>query len=122
MDQREFSRRGRSHTARRTLSHPHPIRIHRLALSGVLGHDSAVSLEAAIDELCAAGVTRLILDLAGLEAIDRTGVGVIAMRWRLCAQRGVTVEIVGARPNVAAALLGAGLWELPFRENSLARA
>lgn len=120
MNQREWSRRGRSHEARRTLSHAQPIRIHRLALSGELRHRSAVALEAAIDELCAAGVDRLVLDLTRLEAIDRTGVGVIAMRCRLCAGRGVAVELVGARPHVAAAFRGAGLSELPLRENSLA--
>jgi anti-anti-sigma factor len=109
MNQREWSRRGRTHEARRTLSHSQPIRTHRLVLSGVLGHDSAVALEAAIDELCAAGVNRLVLDLTGLEAIDRTGIGVIAMRCRLCGRRGIAVELVGARPNVAAAFRGAGL-------------
>jgi anti-anti-sigma factor len=119
MDQREWSRRGRSHTARRTLTHPQPIRIHRLALSGELGHHSAVALEAAIDELCAAGVNRLVLDLAGLEAIDRTGVRVIAMRCRLCGRRGVAVELVGARPNVAAAFRAAGLSDLPFLGSAL---
>jgi anti-anti-sigma factor len=121
MNQREWAHRGRSHVARRTLPHPQPMRIHRLALSGELGHDSAVALEAAIDELCATGVNRLVLDLTGLEAIDRTGVGVIAMRCRLCGRRGVSVELVGTRPNVAAAFRGAGLADLPFREVSLVR-
>ncbi len=122
MNQREWSRRGRSHVARRTLPHAQPFRIHRLVVSGELGHDSAVALEAAIEELCAAGVNRLVLDLTGLEAIDRTGVGVIAMRCRLCGRRGVAVELVGARPHVARAFRGAGLSELPFRENSFAGA
>lgn len=118
MDQREKARGGRSHTALRALPHNQPIRSHRLALSGELGHDSAASLEAAIDDLCAAGVTRLVLDLTGLEAIDRTGVGVIAMRCRLCRRRGVTVHLAGARPSVAAAFRGAGLAELPFQEEA----
>jgi len=122
MNQREWSHRGRSHVARRMRPHEQPIRIHRLVLSGSLGHDSAVALEAAIDELCATGVNRLVLDLTRLEAIDRTGVGVIAMRCRLCGRRGVAVEIVGARESVAAAFRRAGLSELPFRENPLVRA
>ena len=121
MNQREWAHRGRSHVARRMLPHPEPILIHRLVLSGELGHDSAVALEAAIDELCANGVNRLVLDLTGLEAIDRTGVAVIAMRCGLCGRRGVSVELVGTRPNVAAAFRGAGLSELPFREGALVR-
>jgi anti-anti-sigma factor len=122
MNQRETTRRGSSRLVRRTLSHAQPIRTHRLALSGELGHDSAVALEAAIDDLCAAGVNRLVLDLSGLEAIDRTGVDVIALRCGLCDRRGVSVDLVGTRPHVAAAFRGAGLSELPFREKSLSGA
>ncbi len=122
MNQRETARRGRRHLERRALPHAQLIRTHRLALSGELAHDSAVALEAAIDEVCAAGVDRLVLDLRGLETIDRTGVDVIAMRCGLCERRGVAVELVGMRPHVAAALRGAGLPEPASREKSLARA
>lgn len=122
MDQRETARRGRTPLARRAFTHTQPIRTHRLALSGELWHDSAVALEAAIDDLCADGVDRLVLDLRGLETIDRTGVDVIAMRCRLCRRRGVAVELDGARPQVAAALGNAGIPEPALGENSLARA
>jgi len=119
MNQREWAHSGRSHAARRARPRPQPTRIHRLVLSGALGHDSAVALEAAIDELCATGLNRLVLDLTGLEAIDRTGIGVIAMRCRLCGRRGISVELVGARANIVAAFRGAGLSELPFGERAL---
>jgi anti-anti-sigma factor len=98
------------------------MRVHRLALQGELGHDSAVALEAAIDDLCAGGVERLVLDLSGLRAIDRTGVGVVAMRCRLCRRHGVAVELIAASPAIAAAFEAAGLvGELPFRDNSPVR-
>ncbi len=120
MDKRETVHRRRSRRERAAL-HLAPMRVHRLALSGELGHDSAVTLEAAIDDLCAAGVERLVLDLSGLRAIDRTGVGVVAMRCELCRRHGVAVEVVGASPVIAAAFEAAGLrGRLPFRENSLA--
>lgn len=122
MNQREWAHRGRSHAARPARPRPQPMRIHRLVLSGELGHDSAVALEAAIDELCATGVNRLVLDLTGLEAIDRTGVGVIAMRCRLCGRRGVSVELVGTRRNIAAAFRGAGFSDLPLGERALVSA
>ena len=102
--------------------HVAPVRIHRLALSGELGYDSAPALEAAIDDLCAAGIDRLVLDLSALEAIDRTGVDVIAMRRRLCGRRGVAVELAGARPAVASAFAAAGIGgEAGLGEDSLAR-
>src|SRR5437763_1014161 len=62
MNQREWSRPGRSRSARRGLPHTQPIRIHRLPLSGELGHHSPVPLEAAIDEPSARGPIRLVLD------------------------------------------------------------
>ncbi len=117
MKQRETARRSRRHPALRALPHTEPIRTHRLAVSGELGHDSAVTLEAAIDDLCATGVNRLVLDLSGLEAIDATGVTVIAMRCRLCRRRGVAVQLVGARRHIAAAFRSDRRSESPFHEN-----
>lgn len=97
------------------ISHQRPLRLHTLAITGQLGHESAAELEAAIDDLCGAGVDRLVLDLSGLTAIDRTGVDVIAMRCRLCSRRGVTVELGGACAEVMAAFRAAGLaGKLPF--------
>jgi anti-anti-sigma factor len=98
------------------IPHHPPRRLHTLEITGQLGHECAAELEAAIDDLCAAGVERLVLDLSGLMAIDRTGVDVIAMRCRLCGSRGVSVELCGARPEVMAVFCGAGLaGKLPFQ-------
>ena len=120
MKQRETTRRGTPRRARRATLHMAPVRVHRLAVNGELGHDTAVALEAAIDDLCAAGVERLVLDLRELEAIDRVGVDVIAMRCGLCLRRGVVVDLVGTPPAIAAAFEAAGLaHQLPLRENPL---
>ena len=98
------------------VSHQRPLRLHTLAIAGQLGHESAAELEAAIDDLCAAGIDCLVLDLSGLTAIDRTGVGVIAMRCRLCGLRGVTVELSGVCPEVMAGFCSAGFaGKLPFQ-------
>ncbi len=93
-----------------------------LELTGKLGHHSAAALEAAIDDVCGAGIDRLVIDLRALTGIDRTGVDVIAMRCRLCRRRGVIVELIAPRPQLMAAFEAAGLGqELPFfqDENSL---
>ena len=122
MNKREASRRTRSRRERGGILHVAPVRMHTLALTGQLGKESAVKLEAAIDELCASGVERLLLDLSELTGIDRTGIDVVAMRCRLCRRRGVTVELIGVNAAVAGAFAAAGLAEdLPFRENLLAR-
>ncbi len=122
MNKQQTVRRTRGRRERGFVLSLAPPRVHRLALRGALGHDSAVTLEAAIDDLCAAGLDRLVLDLSGLTAIDRTGVAVVAMRCGLCRRHGVAVELTGASPSVAAAFDAAGLsGQLPFRENSLVR-
>jgi anti-anti-sigma factor len=95
-----------------------PKRVHRLALTGRLGQDSAVALEAAIDELCEAGIDVLILDLSRLTEIDPTGVRVIALRCMLCGRRGVAIEMIPGRATVQAAFEVAGcLEQLPFRSS-----
>ena len=120
MNKRQTLHRGHGRRERGSVVRVAPTRVHRLALRGELGHDSAVTLEAAIDDLCAAGVERLVLDLSGLTAIDRTGVGVLAMRCRLCRRQGVAFEVVDASPAIAAAFEAAGLrGQLPFREHPL---
>lgn len=91
---------------------PTVIRTHRLTLTGELGHDTAPSLEAAIDLLCDSGIDELVLDLGGLTGIDATGVQVIAMRCELCSKRGVRVLLeqvdAAVQQGLAAAIGPAG--------------
>jgi anti-anti-sigma factor len=94
---------------------PTVMRTHRLMLSGDLGLDSAVALEAEIDALCKSDIDHLVLDLGGLRSIDATGIRVISMRCGLCQRRGILVEVDRLEGDVRAAFLAAGLLErLPF--------
>ena len=94
-------------------------RTHRLALSGELRHDSAVQLEAEIDDLCETGIGTLVLDLSGLRAIDATGLRVIRMRCALCRRRGMRIAIEGLAGTMREALENAGLLDgLPLVENA----
>jgi anti-anti-sigma factor len=85
------------------------VRTHRLVLSGELGRDSAVALEAEIDTLCESGIDELVLDLARLRRIDATGVYVLATRCEVCRRRGVLVELAGASAEVRRAFAAADL-------------
>ncbi len=92
-------------------------RLHRLALSGELRHDSAVQLEAEIDALCEAGIGTLVLELSQLRAIDATGARVITMRCALCRRRGMRIMVEGLTDAVRETLEHAGLLErLPLYE------
>ncbi len=90
-------------------------RTHRLMLRGELGHDSAVAVEAGIDDLCESHIDHLVLDLGGLRSIDATGIRVISMRCVLCKRRGIPVEVDHVEGVVRRAFLAAGLLDrLPF--------
>jgi anti-anti-sigma factor len=94
---------------------PTVVRTHRLMLSGDLGLDSAVALEAEIDALCGSDIDHLVLDLGGLGSIDATGIRVISMRCGLCKRRGIRIEVDRVEGAVRRAFLEAGLLErLPF--------
>jgi len=98
----------------RTAARPVPIRPaserrHRLALSGLLAHDSAPALEAAIDELCDAGIGELVLDMGALHGVDATGARVVAMRCELCRRRGIAVRVERLAGEAREAFASAGL-------------
>ncbi len=106
----------------RKAARPVPIRpaadrTHRLVLSGRLAHDNAPALEAALDELCDAGVGELVLDMGALRGIDTTGVRVVAMRCELCRRRGIAVRVERLGGAVEEAFENAGLMSrLPLAE------
>jgi anti-anti-sigma factor len=82
---------------------------HTLIVTGELNGRSAAELEAAIDELCDEGVTRLTLDLRQLEAIDSVGAAVLAFRGGLCERRGYGFAVIPGSPEMHAALAAAGV-------------
>lgn len=71
-----------------------------LSLSGELDHDTAAPLRDAIEENLHAGVQRLVVDCAGLDFCDSTGLNVL-LHGRLTAQEtDARVELAGLRPPV----------------------
>jgi anti-sigma B factor antagonist len=89
--------------------------MHTLVLTGELDRVSAHTLEAAIEELCDAGVGGITLDLRGLSRIDSTGVAVIAFRSGACRRRGHEFALIPGPWFIQRAFALAGLTErLPF--------
>ncbi|MCX5381549.1 STAS domain-containing protein [Streptomyces sp. NBC_00091] len=71
-----------------------------LTLGGELDHDTAAPLEAALDAAAAQG-GRLLVDMAGLEFCDSTGLNAL-LRGRLTLQEaGGTLELAGLSGPVA---------------------
>ena len=108
----------------RTAARPVPIRpgadrTHRLALEGRLAHENASTLEAALDELCDAGIGELVLDMGALHGVDVTGMRVLAMRCELCKRRGIAVRVERLGGAAERAFVEAGLLSrLPLADPS----
>ncbi|MEV4683084.1 STAS domain-containing protein [Streptomyces kurssanovii] len=72
-----------------------------LSLSGELDHDTADPLREAIEEHLRKGAKRILVDCAGLDFCDSTGLNVL-LHGRLAAQEtDARVELAGMRPPVA---------------------
>ncbi|GGT37575.1 anti-sigma factor antagonist [Streptomyces kurssanovii] len=72
-----------------------------LSLSGELDHDTADPLREAIEEHLRKGAKRILVDCAGLDFCDSTGLNVL-LHGRLTAQEtDARVELAGMRPPVA---------------------
>jgi anti-sigma B factor antagonist len=65
-------------------------------LEGSCDLATAPTLKAALQPLCPPDVDRLIIDMAKLEFIDSTGLGVILGAMRRLREGGGTLEITGA--------------------------
>ena len=108
----------------RTAARPVPIRpagdrTHRLVLEGRLAHENASALEAALDELCDAGIGELVLDVGALRGVDNTGMRVLAMRCELCRRRGIAVRVERLGGATEKAFVEAGLLSrLPLADPS----
>jgi len=99
------------------------VRTHTLVLTGELDRHSAHTLEAEIEHLCEEGVTGIILDLRGLEYVDRIGVAVIAFRCGHCKRRGCEFGLIPGSPSIQRAFQQAGVSEsLPFQDIDVAGA
>jgi anti-anti-sigma factor len=85
-----------------------PVWRHKLILTGKLDYRSAPELEEEIECLCQEGVATLTLDLRQLDAIDSTGVTVIAFRGAVCKRRGHDFAVIPGSRVIHRALAEAG--------------
>jgi anti-anti-sigma factor len=100
-----------------TLAGP-PVWRHTLILTGRLDHRSAPDLEDEIECLDQEGVVSLTLDLRRLEAIDSTGLAVIAWHSQGCQRRGHDFAVIPGSLFIHRALAEAGVTELVMPEAS----
>ncbi len=85
---------------------------HTLILTGKLDSRSIPELEEEIECLCQEGVTLLTLDLRQLDAIDSTGITVIALRGAVCKRRGHDFAVIPGSRVISSALVEAGATDL----------
>jgi anti-anti-sigma factor len=71
-----------------------------IALAGRINLNSVGKLAEAIDGAVAEGQTRIVLDLAGVPAMDSTGLGALVTGCRAARQAGGDLRIVKARAAV----------------------
>jgi anti-anti-sigma factor len=80
-----------------------------LTLRGNLDLDSAGRLRAALDGLLAAGSSRLVLDLGGLDFCDSIGLSALVDAHRACQDRGGYLRLAAPSPFLARVLGVIGL-------------
>jgi len=88
-----------------------------LSLAGELDIDSSARLQKAVARLCANGaLSRLTIDLSGLDFIDSTGLAAIVFASKLCERCGGELELIRGPDTVQQVFALTGLAEhLPFR-------
>jgi anti-sigma B factor antagonist len=82
---------------------------HVIVLSGELDIASAQMLEATLEEACSAGATELVLDLAGIEFMDSTGLRAILRGRTLCEEHHCGYRLTPAQRPVERTLEVTGL-------------
>ena len=90
---------------------------HTIALHGELDVASAPMLEAALADICAAGATEVVLDMAGVEFIDSSGLSAIIRGKSLCEQQNCVYSLTPAQRPAQGVFETAGVIDrLPFRD------
>jgi anti-anti-sigma factor len=90
-----------------------------VALTGELDLGSAAVLEDTLGELCAAGATEVLVDMAGVEFIDSSGMNAILRSRALCEEHGCQLHLTPAQRPAQHALKASGLRDrLSFRKGS----
>ncbi|HEX2577861.1 MAG TPA: STAS domain-containing protein [Aquihabitans sp.] len=84
-----------------------------IAVTGTIDLATAPRFDAAIDDALADGAACIVLDCAGLEFMDSTGISVLVRaRARLAGTAARPVEVVDARPGIRRLLEVCGLRDL----------
>jgi anti-anti-sigma factor len=95
---------------------------HTLSLVGELDVATAPELQAAIDRLCEAGASEIVLDLHELSFIDSVGLRVILMSRELCERHGCDFSLTRAQPHAQQLFELTGvIGRLSFRGRALAK-
>jgi anti-anti-sigma factor len=82
----------------------------RLSLEGVLDISTVDTFNSQTEQL--SDISGLVIDMAGLEFIDSTGVGAILQVVRLSQERGFTVSLENANENISELLNTVGLFQI----------
>ena len=86
-------------------------------LTGELDHSAATRMRGELDALIdETGVTRLLLDVSGLEFMDSSGIGLVIGRYKRLARRGGSVAVIGSNPRIDRIFNMAGLYSLVERK------
>jgi anti-sigma B factor antagonist len=90
---------------------------HILTLNGELDVASAPMLETALAEICAAGATEVVLDMAGVEFIDSSGLSAIIHGKALCEAQSCDYSLTPAQRPAQGVFETTGVIDrLPFRD------
>jgi anti-sigma B factor antagonist len=90
---------------------------HVISVSGELDVASAQVLEEALTEVCSSGAKELVLDLAGVEFMDSTGLRTILQGRKLCEIHQCRYRLTPAQRQVERVLEVTGVRRrLPFRK------
>jgi anti-sigma B factor antagonist len=89
-----------------------------VTLTGELDIGSAAVLEDTLTEVCASGAREVLVDMAGIDFIDSSGMTALLSSQELCQKHGCQLFLTPARRPAQHAFQISGLQErLPFRES-----
>jgi anti-sigma B factor antagonist len=82
--------------------------VHIVDLDGRLAGTGATALHKRVEELLARGVTRLLVNLDGVDFMDSSGLGELGWAKRAAGGHGATIKLLHIGPNVRRVLVTAG--------------
>lgn len=90
-----------------------PAEVLRVNLVGEMDHHNAMRLRERIDETVDAGMyAKVVFDLSDVTFMDSSGIGVLLGRYKKLTDKGILMEIEGARPGIDRIVKMAGLYQI----------